>query len=470
MDKESIERTCKAKGHDIDYEDSYKPPQRVKTVQKQEKGDASLIHAQLVTDIADQMFANTHLVYIEPEDVFYYWNYKKQVWEQYGDSYLLKLFNSIAPRVMPNKKRIYSEVIFQLKCDTVTLPRNFEPDRDYLYFSNMALGLKDFKRWPKEKDHNIRICLDTELDLDARPPENFIKALRTALPDRFEFFDCLQALSSILLVRHQRIEKAFFFLGSGGNGKTTIMKVLDNIFGTYIAHVDMLDLQRDGFSKTALVDKLANSFSEISKMKQKDVGVFKAIASGDAQSINSKFKDRFDSVIKVIQFYSSNQMPEIEDVNEGFIRRAHPIEFNQKILKKDPYIDDKLNTDDERKRILSYLIKIARFTKKYGFIYEKTFKEKENILLNKTHPINEFLSAGIVYKRPGYKIHKGQLYFLYQKYCSDKQFRPLNTVMFSKFLTANGFKYAGRNDNPYWVDLGEIPKEEGQTNLGRDDD
>jgi P4 family phage/plasmid primase-like protien len=467
MDAQSIERTCKPKGHDIDYEDLFSPPPRIRAVQKQVKGDPSLIHAQLVTNIADQMFQYTHLVYIQPEDVFYYWNNKREVWEQYGDSFLMKLFNSIAPRVMPNKKRIYNEVLFQLKCDVVTLPRNFEPDRDFIYFSNGALNLEDFDVWPKNKDHNIKICLETELDLKARPPEFFIKALRTALPDKSEFFDCLQALSSILLVRHQRIEKAFFFLGSGGNGKTTIMKVLDNIFGSYIAHVDMLDLQRDGFSKTALVDKLANSFSEISKMKQKDVGVFKAIASGDAQSINSKFKDRFDSVIKVIQFYSSNQMPEIEDVNEGFIRRAHPIEFSQRITNKDPYIDDKLNTPEERKRILAYLIKIAKFTKKYGFIYERDFKEKENILLKKTNPINEFLSAGIVYKRPGYKISKPNLYFLYQKYCASKNFRPVNSVMFSRFLTNSSFKWGGKNNNPYWIDLGEIPKTEGQKEIDR---
>ena len=462
MDHEVITRTCKIKGHDIDFEDQYKPPSRVKISQKQDKGDPAMIHAQLVTEIADKMYQNTHLVYIQPEDVFYYWNWKKSVWEQYGDSYLLKLFNGIAPRIMPNKKRVYSEVIFQLKCDVVTLPRNFEPDKNYLYFSNRALNLDELNDWPKDKDHNIKICLDTELDLNAPPPLEFIRALKMALPDPFEFIDCLQALSSILLVRHQRIEKAFFFLGSGGNGKTTIMKVLDNIFGSYIAHVDMLDLQKDGFSKTALVDKLANSFSEISKMKQKDVGVFKAIASGDTQSINSKFKDRFDSVIKVIQFYSSNQMPEIEEVNEGFIRRAHPIEFNQRILIKDPYIDDKLNTPEERKRILALLVRIANYTKKNGFVYEKTFKEKENILLKKTNPINEFLSAGIVYKRDGYTILKKDLYHLYEKYCEAKKFRPVNTIMFSKFLTSSGFSYGGRNENPHWINLGQIPITEGQ--------
>jgi P4 family phage/plasmid primase-like protien len=464
IDAEAIERTCKAKGHDVDYEDQYKPPTRVK-IPVATKGDASMVHAQLVINIADQMFNTTHLVYIEPEDVFYYWNYKKMVWEQYGDSFLLKLFNSIAPRVMPNKKKVYSDVIFQLKCDVVTLPRNFEPNKDYLYFSNKALNLKELNEWSKDKDHNIRISLGTELDLNAPQPQVFLSALCKALPDPYERFDCLQALSSILLVRHQRIEKAFFFLGSGGNGKTTIMKILDNIFESYISHVDMLDLQKDGFSKTALVDKLANSFSEISKMKQKDVGVFKAIASGDTQSVNTKFKDRFDSVIKLIQFYSSNQMPEIEEMNAGFTRRAHPIEFNQNIEGKDPYIDDKLNEPEERKRILALLVKIARFTKEKGFIYEKTFKEKENILLKKSNPINEFLSAGIVYKREGYTILKKDLYKLYEQYCASKKFKPQNTVAFSRFLSMAGFTYAGRNENPYWQNLGQIPTKEGQSSL-----
>jgi len=39
-----------------------------------------------------------------------------------------------------------------------------------------------------------------------------------------------------------RIEKAFFFLGSGGNGKSTIMKAVENIFQGYIGHVDLNDL------------------------------------------------------------------------------------------------------------------------------------------------------------------------------------------------------------------------------------
>lgn len=462
--KKNKNDTCVDKKHDIDYENLFEPYTLQIDIPKKGE-DSAIIYANLVDKIARKMFDKTHLVYLEPEKVFYYWKETQKVWEAQGNSFLMKLFNIICPRVMPNKQKLYHDAIFQLRCDTVIPPKLFKPDRNYLYFSNGALNLEELDVWPKNKDHYIQTMLDTEIDLKAEPPYLFLAALKTALPDPLEWFDCLQALSSILLIRHQRIEKAFFFLGSGGNGKSTIMKVLDNIFGVYIAHVDMLDLQKDGFSKTALVDKLANSFSEISKMKQKDISVFKAIASGDAQSVNSKFKDRFDSVIKVIQFYSSNQMPEIENVNEGFIRRAHPIEFNQKIMKKDPNIDEKLNTPEERKKILALLIKIAKVTKKHGFLYEKTSKEKENILLKKTNPINEFLSAKIVLKRDEYTIEKAKLYRLYCKYCYDNEFRPVNNLIFSRFMTSNGFTYAGRNENPHWIGIGTPPKDEGQETL-----
>lgn len=454
---------CKELKHDLDYEDLFRPP--VKVMNRQKNGD-DLSHAELISEIADKMFKSTHLVYLERNKEFFYWNYRKLVWEPQGNSFLMKLFNEVTPRVMKSKQKVYNDAIFQLKLDTVTLPRNFEPNRNYLYFKNAALNLDKLQIDGKHKDHNIQVCLDTELDPYCKDlPRVFLTALKKALPNPLDLFDCLQALSSVLLVRNQRIEKAFFLLGSGGNGKSTIMKVLDNIFQSYISHVDMLDLQKDGFSKTALVDKLANSFSEISKMKQKDVGVFKAIASGDTQSINSKFKDRFDSVIKVIQFYSSNQMPEIEEVNEGFIRRAHPIEFNEKITNIDRNIDDKLNTPEEKKKILTLLIRVARFTKQHGFIYEKTSKEKENILLKKTNPINEFLSAGVVVKREGLTIPKKDLYSLYEKYCQAQKFRPQNTLVFSRFLTMQGFSYAGRNENPHWIGLGIPQKDQGQNKL-----
>lgn len=459
--KASSKDDCKDKKHDIDFEDLHDALFQKTTI----KQDRAEFHAMVVESISKKMARVTPLVYLEKANNFYYWNHKAEVWQNDGMSLLMSLFNGATPRAMPYKQKVFNDCIFQLKLDVVRLPRDFKPNPMKLYFKNIALNLETLSPDFKRQEDNIQIILDTELDVRATPPLAFLKALKMALPDPQELYDCLQALASILLIRSQRIEKAFFFLGSGGNGKSTIMKCIDNIFGEYIAHVDMLDLQKDGFSKTALVDKLANSFSEISKLKQKDVGVFKAIATGEIQSINGKFKDRYDAIIKVIQFYSSNQMPEIEDVNEGFIRRAHPIEFNQKIREKDPYIDDKLNTPEERKRILSLLLRIAKTTKRFGFIFEKTMEEKAVIIIKQTHPILMFLNAQIIHRDPKYTIKKKELHQIYVKFCKEKGYQPVNSIAFSKFLTKEGFLYGGRNEDPHWIGLGFPPKDKGQTSF-----
>jgi hypothetical protein len=198
MVRELLERTCKPKGHDIDFEDLYTPPSRMKTPEKKKNIDAVMEHAQLVTDIADNMFEKTHLVYIQSEDVFYYWNYRKNVWEPQGNSFLMKLFNEITPRVIPNKKRLFSDVIFQIKLDAVIPPKLFVPDPNYLYFNNCALDLEMLDDHVKHKDHYIQVCLDTEIDLRAPPPKIFLDALAVALPNSLELYDCLRWLITCL--------------------------------------------------------------------------------------------------------------------------------------------------------------------------------------------------------------------------------------------------------------------------------
>ena len=70
----------------IDFEDSYSPPQRMAQPKIMPDEDKALKHAMLVSDIAEKMFEKTHLVYLEPERVFYYWNYRYEVWQPQGNS------------------------------------------------------------------------------------------------------------------------------------------------------------------------------------------------------------------------------------------------------------------------------------------------------------------------------------------------------------------------------------------------
>ncbi len=372
-------------------------------------------------------------------DSIWYWNYKAKVWRPDGEAFLVKWVGLNQPDM---SKKMYGELKFAIQKQTIIIPEKFQPNENYLQFDEKELDLNTLEDTGTIViDHYIKNKLETELDINAPPPKEFLKCMQKAIPDPQELYRCLQAFSSILLIKSMRIEKAFFFLGSGGNGKSTVMKAVENIFRGYISHVDLADLVDDGFAVSQLVGKLANVYADIQTLKFKDLKIFKTISTGDVISVNEKYKNRRDEQVKVVQFYSANKMPEIQDANDGFYRRVFPIIFDQIIEKPDPYIDDKLNTPEERKRILALLIRIARTTKIHGFLFERTKEEIIDIINEKADPIRQMLSdSDYILVRPEYEIGQAKLFSIYWTFCKAHHFSPKPQASFTRYIHDLGFE------------------------------
>ena len=413
--------------------------------------------------VAEDFIKGEHLVHLLEDHQFWWYDRKDKIWKSDGESYLMSFMSSVYPGISKNE---FQEVRFQILRRIIMFSVDFKPDPFFLNFQGTLFNLRDLildrnsidayddtETYIAEK--HLRINLDTELDPKADQPWIFLSALQKAIPDPRDMFHCLQAFASILLIRTMRIEKAFFFLGSGGNGKSTIMKAIENIFPNYISHVDLGDLVKDQFAAGSLVDKLANVYSDIQSLKLKDMAIFKAISSGDTISINEKYSKRRDETIKVIQIYSANKMPYIDDKNLGFLRRCSPITFDMVIKNQDPYIDEKLNTPEERSKILNLLIKVARFTRDRGFIYEKKHDEILNILEEREDPITQFLNDTDWIKQDSvFEIERSTLFNLYREFCKEASCSPKLQTAFSRYITERGFQTHRKSNKRYWTGLG----------------
>ena len=399
-------------------------------------------------------FVNTfHPITLDDSLDMWWWDYQDRIWKPHADGVLMRFTNEQAPGLT---KSMFNELKFQLQRRTIIDHNTFKPDPTMLNFNGRLLNLDELKDHDEIPPHSkLRVKLSTELNLKAPPPWAFLKALQKAIPDGKDLFHCLQAFSTILLIRTMRIEKAFFFLGSGGNGKSTIMKAVENIFEGYISHVDLADLVNDRFSASALVDKLANVYADIQSMRFKDMAVFKAISSGDTISVDEKYQSRRDETIKVVQFYSANKMPTIDDKNPGFFRRVSPIVFDMVIKNQDPHIDDKLNEPEERKRILAMLIRMARFTRRHGFLFEKSKEEIERILEDKEEPIIQFINDDqFIHQGNEYEIERVELYNLYRRWCKTMNLTPKTLPVFSRYMTNRGFDSRKSSGKRIWLGIG----------------
>ncbi len=428
--------------------------------------------------MAEELLGGIPIVTVGDPPRYWYLDNKNMVWVPDGKLYLLKTFKDKFPEGTSSN---FTETLFEIQALTVLRDKQFQPNPmrlqckykepiDGKYFDS-AINLETLNKiYPNPEDYMTK-KLDVELDLDSPPPKVFLSALKKTLPDPGQMYLMLQAFASLLLVRTQDIDKIFLLVGSGQNGKSTILHVINKLFEPYVAAVSMHDLINNRFALSQLDDKLANVYADISGLKIRDANVLKLLTSGDLINIDQKYEKMRTTRINLIQFYSANKLPEIEDKTLGIARRMVVIEFNEKIKITDNQIKKKLTSPEELKRTLAMLVRIAKNIKQHGFVGMPSPQEVLDILEEKGNNAVQFLNhSGLVRANSEARSEKDLVYSLYVKYCADRDFIPKTKTAFTQFLNKKGFIEERSGNKRIWAGLeANQPmlkkKSEGQTSL-----
>ncbi len=88
------------------------------------------------------------------------------------------------------------------------------------------------------------------------------------------------------------LHKAFMLHGSGSNGKTTYLRLLNDILGeNNVSSISLQEISERPFSRVPLHNKLANIFSDIPAQPLKYTGYFKVLTGEDSISADRKNRD-----------------------------------------------------------------------------------------------------------------------------------------------------------------------------------
>lgn len=121
-------------------------------------------------------------------------------------------------------------------------------------------------------------------------------------------------------------------------------------------HVSIHELQ-GRFYASELTNKLLNVVAELPRNHLKSVDVFKSITTGDAMSVEQKYKDRVKIKPYAKSIFTANELPRVNDTTEGFYRRLQIILFEAK------FTDEQKKDFNKRKLItpeaLDYLASIS---------------------------------------------------------------------------------------------------------------
>lgn len=147
--------------------------------------------------------------------------------------------------------------------------------------------------------------------------------------------DVLSEYVGWLFMPGLKLEKVLFLYGSGCNGKSVFVEIVEALLGKEnISHESLSDLcgEYGANSRSNLAGKILNTCSDVAPNAFAG-DLFKRIASGEPISAKILYKDVTTLTDYAKMMFCLNELPKTNDTSNGFYRRFLIAPFNVQIPK-----------------------------------------------------------------------------------------------------------------------------------------
>lgn len=310
---------------------------------------------------------------------------------------------------------------------------NSDENNHLINFKNGIYNVRTKEFVEHSPQYLSTIQLNAEYRPDAVCPE-FLKFLRQALAP--ENIPLVQEILGYLLVPFTQAQKAFLLYGPPRTGKSTFLRVIEDIIGkANISNVPLQDL--DSRFKTSLLHgKLINLFADLPAKPIQDTGFFKALTGEDSVIGEVKYQDPFSFFNKARMIFSANELPRNNvDRSDAFYRRIIIIPFvNQvEIDKVDWRLNERLSK--EKDGIVQWALKGLERLMRNDFRFSESASSKELTTQYKIDSDNvQWFIANYCEFSPGERVYNTRLYNGYRNACIKNGMQPVSNIAFGRAL------------------------------------
>lgn len=244
----------------------------------------------------------------------------------------------------------------------------------------------------------------------------FARFLVLSLPNEDER-KLVQEYCGYTLLNDVRFQVAQVWVGDGCNGKSVLLKIIEQLH----AKVGSIRLdQLSGFGLAPLVDASLIICSEAPK-RGIDEQAFKQIVSGDALSIEYKFKDMFMYSPTAKMLVACNRFPHFSDDSNGVWRRLQIIRWGVNITKSQQIANlDRLIIENELKIVVDWCLEgLSRLLQRGDFNEPASVRQrKETEKINSNNVLAFVDDCGLMLDSSGANLLKENVYEKYAEYCA----------------------------------------------------
>jgi len=328
---------------------------------------------------------------------------------------------------------------------------SIEASRILINLQNGTLDLSGPE--PKLRAHlpedYLTYVLAYSYDPKAECPQ-FNAFLKQVQPDEENRKLTLEAIAaSFIRGNALKLEKAFWFYGSGANGKSVLFDVVLKLLGSEnISNFNLADLtSKKGMHRALAAGKILNYSSESGRSL--NPAIFKQLVSKEPTSAELKYQNPVNISNHPHLISNTNVLPDLREGSHGLFRRVGIIHFDVTIPKnqRDLELANRI-IDSELPGVLNLLIDaLIRLKKQKGYTKSSKAEQLKDDVVKEANSIESFIEEYEIASCPDGCCSLQSLFDAYRAFCATNETqRALPKRRFSRALEEKGFKKVRKSD------------------------
>ena len=388
---------------------------------------------------ADRILSGESLITLKDSDTLLRYNKATGLYLPDGEAFLrmkVEKFMAAADQSEFASNNYVREVIGHVKRLTYIDRTLLNGDPELLAVKNGIIRLTDRELLPHSPKAFITIGVPVTYTGDAKCPSIDLFFSQIVKNDDVPL---LYELCGWCLDRKSTIQKLFFLLGAGANGKSTFLNLLRKFLGSEnCAAVSLQSLADNRFSMALLDNRLANIFPDLPAAGIRDAAVIKGLTGGDTMVAENKFERPFNLQNTAKLIFSANKAPRLSEDSDAIWRRLVIVDFPNQFLgvKADSNLVDKLTTPEELSGLLNAALEaLQRLRQQKAFTVGTSMESVRRKYLLNSNPVPIFIEERCE-KDIKASITKDELYDAFLQFCEDTGIAILGKKAFGARLNA----------------------------------
>ena len=306
------------------------------------------------------------------------------------------------------------------------IPRFCESERDGVWrryrqwTKNMVDTVHPMDRRPVFADTPIRqenyVSYRLPYSLEDGIPVNWAKLIDT-LYDPSEREKIEWTIGAVLTGDSRNIDKFLVFYGDPGSGKSTVLNVMQALFGEYCVPFDSESLaqRNNSFALSAFADDPLVAIEHDGDLSRIETNTrLNSIISNETQLVNEKFKKPRSLRITTMLIMASNNPVKITDANSGIPRRLLDVSPSGRRLPVSEYREVMDGVYQELGIIAQHCINVYR---NLGADYYRNRRSRK--MIAETNPVYNFVMEAYEDWGPDDKVTLAKAYSDYKSYVEE---------------------------------------------------